>query len=215
MKPQPAHAARTAPDAQPADDWLSALVDGQGGEVAVEQACRRWRDDAPARQTWHAYHLIGDVLRSDELASPRGRDAAFLGALRQRLAAEPVVLAPAPKRRQPWLVPAAMAAGFAAVAGVLVVLRSGPAVGVAPPSTEMAAASSPAGVSATTAAAPMLTVGTGRARPALVNDAGLLRDARLDEFLRAHQAVGTGMTMAVPGGTLRRVDLLTPADSGR
>ncbi|MDE2082631.1 MAG: sigma-E factor negative regulatory protein [Burkholderiales bacterium] len=200
---------------------MSALADGEGGAAAVDRACRGWRDDASARQKWHAYHLIGDVLRSDELAAPRGRDAAFLGALRQRLAAEPVVLAPAPavRRRQPWLVPAAMAAGFAAVAGVLVLARTGPAAGLAP-AAEVAAASSPATLLGATAAAPMFRVGTGSAtgrgaRATLVNDGGLLRDARLDEFLRAHQAVGTGMTMAVPGGTLRRVDLLTPADSGR
>ncbi|MDE2275926.1 MAG: sigma-E factor negative regulatory protein, partial [Burkholderiales bacterium] len=137
MKPEPLHTARSVPAAAAdtaSDDWLSALADGEGGAAAVDRACRGWRDDASARQKWHAYHLIGDVLRSDELAAPRGRDAAFLGALRQRLAAEPVVLAPAPavRRRQPWLVPAAMAAGFAAVAGVLVLARTGPAAGLAP-----------------------------------------------------------------------------------
>ena len=43
--------------------WLSALADGQAD--AAEPACGLWRDDAAARQTWHAYHLIGDVLRSE------------------------------------------------------------------------------------------------------------------------------------------------------
>ena len=49
----------------------------------------------------------------------------------------------------------------------------------------------------------------------LVDNAGVLRDARLDEFLRAHQSAGPGTTMAVPGGTLRRVDIVTPADDSR
>jgi hypothetical protein len=57
-----------------------------------------WRDDARARETWHAYHLIGDVLRSEELAHAPARDEAFLAGLRQRLAAEPAILAPAPVR---------------------------------------------------------------------------------------------------------------------
>ena len=108
--------------------WLSALADGQAD--AAEPACGLWRDDAAARQTWHAYHLIGDVLRSEDLAREPGRDAAFLAGLRAKLAAEPVVLAPmtaAPRERarQPWLLPAAAAAGFVAVAGVLEVLRLG------------------------------------------------------------------------------------------
>ena len=33
--------------------------------------------DAAARRTWHAYHLIGDVLRSEDLASTPARDAAL------------------------------------------------------------------------------------------------------------------------------------------
>ena len=54
---------------------------------------------APMRaraRRWHAYHLIGDVLRSDDLASAPGRDAAFLQRLSARLDDEPAVLAPEP-----------------------------------------------------------------------------------------------------------------------
>ena len=43
-------------------------------------------------------------------------------------------------------------------------------------------------------------------------DPPLIRDARLDEFLRAHQAARGGMAVAVPGSALRRVDTLLPAD---
>ena len=32
--------------------------------------CADWAADPEARQAWHTYHLIGDVLRSDDLASP-------------------------------------------------------------------------------------------------------------------------------------------------
>ncbi|HNK20223.1 MAG TPA: sigma-E factor negative regulatory protein, partial [Piscinibacter sp.] len=75
---------------------LSALVDGEAADDDVKQACVDWRGDAKARQSWHAYQLIGDVLRSDDLASAAGRDEAFLRRLRARLADEPVVLAPQP-----------------------------------------------------------------------------------------------------------------------
>src|SRR5688500_8447097 len=73
---------------------LSALTDGELDSAAAARACARWRDDPSQRSAWHAYQLIGDVLRSDDLASTARRDAAFLAALRTRLAAEPVVLAP-------------------------------------------------------------------------------------------------------------------------
>ena len=77
------------------DDELSALMDGELDASAVGRACGQWRDDEETRANWHAYHLIGDVLRSDDLVSDPAHDAAFLAAFRQRLAQEPVVLAPA------------------------------------------------------------------------------------------------------------------------
>lgn len=109
---------------------LSALMDGGGGRDDVARACAAWRSDEDARATWHAYHVIGDVLRSDDLATSASHDEQFLAKLRKRLADEPVVLAPsraAPVRparvRRRWLAPAAVAAGFLSVAGVLVVLQ--------------------------------------------------------------------------------------------
>lgn len=168
--------------------WLSALADGDA--QAADRACGRWRDDADARQTWHAYQLIGDVMRSEDLARPAARDAAFLAGLRERLAAEPVVLAPvalappaAARRRQPWLVPVAAAAGFVVVAGVLVVARVSQPVVDAPAS--MARSGEPAGLV-------------------------VVRDESLDEYLRAHQAARGGVAVAAPGGTLRRVEMTVP-----
>jgi sigma-E factor negative regulatory protein RseA len=177
--------------------WLSALADGDA--QALDRACGHWRDDAAARQTWHAYHLIGDVMRSEELAGSPSRDAAFLVGVRQRLAAEPVVLAPAPlpapppRQRQTWLVAAAAVAGFAAVAGVMVMTRVG--------SDTSTLATAPAAV-------PLVATAPATTRPpVLTNDpSGVIHDARLDEFLRAHQSI-RGTMVAAPGGTLRRVDI--------
>ena len=204
------------PAASPADDlpdddprrWLSALADGDA--AAAQRACSLWRDDAAARQTWHTYHLIGDVMRSEELARAPARDAAFLAGLRAKLAAEPVLLAPAtlPRQgrpRQGWLMPAAAAAGFAVVAGVLVLTRLGQP-GVAGPAAVMAGASGAALTAVNTAAAP--------ATPAR-RDAGFIRDPRLDEYLRAHQSAGGGVAAAAPGGALRHVDVTVPAGASR
>lgn len=189
--------------------WLSAAADGDAG--ALDRVARAWRDDADTRATWHRYHLIGDALRSSELAQPAARDADFLKGLRERLAAEPVVMAPLAVPvavRRPvsrWAVPAAVAAGFVVVAGVLVVSRTAWPGGVGAPDM-LAGASSPAGV---------MTVSTSeRATEASGRDAGtVLRDARVDELLRVHQSARGGM--AVPGSALRRVDNVVSVEAAR
>jgi len=170
---------------------LSSLMDGELPDDAAGQACALWSQDVAKRQDWHAYHLIGDVLRSDDLATRPARDEAFLQALRLRLADEAVPLAPAvPPAARPgdgltaqparagrararsWLVaPAAVAAGFVAVAGVMVATRvSAPASGHA----EMALAT-PAAMAAS---------------------AVLVRDPQLDRYLSAHRVLANG---AMPG----------------
>ncbi len=169
--------------------WLSALVDGEVS--AVQPGCTSWRDDPQARQTWHAYHLIGDVMRSEELASLPTADRAFLQRLRARLADEPVVLAPTatPVRgRLPWLLPAAaVVAGFVAVGSALIVLRPQP-----DPGAVLAQAQAPAPRGAAVASAP----------------SALIRDSRLDDYLRAHQAARGAA--ALPGGGLRSAELVMP-----
>lgn len=183
------------PPPQPRRECLSALMDGDAQALAA--ACAAWRDDADARAQWHAYHLIGDVLRSEELAQSPAADARFLSALRVRLSAEPVVLAPAarsvtaaPRRR--WLAPAAVAAGFVVVAGVLVVTRGVlPGDSAAP---QMAAAPAVRAVAAETVLA----------------DSALIRDARLDRYLSAHKQYGGSSALGLPGGVLQRASTVAP-----
>ena len=200
MTPEPDR--KTADDHDEPHSWLSALADGQG--EAADRACSLWRDDPAARRSWHAYHLIGDVMRSEELAAAPERDAAFMRSLRSRLASEPVLLAPAPvtvaPRKQAWLVPAAVAAGFVLVAGVLVVTRvSQPGAQAA--SAVLAAASMPAQRSAS--------------NNKWVSNQGVISDPHLNELLRFHNAAASQLAVATPGGALRRVDIVVPVAPDR
>lgn len=191
---------------------LSELADGEADAAMLRRGCDLWQDDASARATWRAYHLIGDVMRSQDLASAGARDTAFLTALQTRLAAEPAwpapaadsaVVVPMARRRLAWLAPTAIAAGFVAVAGVLVVSRlSGPE---APASGAVLA-------SGTAPASGVQRVGVGVAPVAstLVIDGRLIRDAQLDAYLRAHRDMNGSATVAVPGGAMRSVETLAP-----
>ncbi|MCB1996143.1 MAG: sigma-E factor negative regulatory protein [Burkholderiaceae bacterium] len=205
-----------APEPDDARQWLSDLADGRLDADDLAGACRRWAEDDDAQRTWHTYQLIGDVMRSDDLARPAGADKAFLVALRSRLADEPVVLAPAPVvrprgRRQVWLVPMAAAAGFVAVAGVMVVLQQAapggngfdaPQMAATPPSSTAVRAT----LASTKAAVPQ-PVG---ALPSVAVQRGqMLRDARIDEYLRAHREALLGSPAALPGGAVRTVDFDT------
>ena len=213
-----------------ARERLSALLDGELDGNAVTQACAQWRDSAESRSTWHAYGLIGDVLRSDDLAGDAARDAGFLVALRARMASEPVVLAPQPlelpapvalpaaaravaggatRRWSSWIVPTAVAAGFVAVAGVLTLTRPG----LLP---ERADATS---VARATAPAPSPTAATlvGTPAPAaepqtFVASGQLIRDARLDRYLAAHKQFAGSSALGVPSAYLRNA---TAEVSGR
>lgn len=135
-------------DSEASREALSALADGEAQPGEVARACAAWKDDPHARTTWHAYQLIGDVMRSEDLAQTGASDG-FLKNFRERLAQEPVILVPAAAaaqkhaaaeaaarrapevasvapqapvqlRRRGWLGPVGVAAGFAMVVGALI-----------------------------------------------------------------------------------------------
>lgn len=217
MKTEPQKPAPSALSDDPRA-WLSALADGEAG--AADRACAAWRDDAQARASWHCYQLIGDVMRSEDLARPATRDAAFLAGLRERLAQEPVLLAPAPaaeplpsatRKRQAWMLPVAAVAGFVAVAGVLVVARIGqPGLEAGPGFAAGPQAVVP--VSTALRGAPGLTAPVALPAP---SGETLLRDERLDQYLRAHQFARGGAALSAPTTAVRRVELVVPATPDR
>lgn len=203
-----------SPDTQRAA--LSALMDGDGS--ATDLACRAWRGDASARADWHAYHLIGDLMRSDEHRADASGDAGFLAAVRERLAAEPVVLAPTPaaasaasstlaraRRDRRWMAPTAVAAGFMAVAGALMVTRVSTPENAATGQTANAAAPAP-GVLPATVAGPMVPAAQAGVEAAPM----MIRSAELDRYLAAHRQYANGATQVAPGGAVRNAAATAP-----
>ncbi|HEX7384134.1 MAG TPA: sigma-E factor negative regulatory protein [Burkholderiaceae bacterium] len=186
---------------------LSALMDGEARADEVRGACAAWRDDAAQRERWHAWQLIGDVLRSDDLAAAPLRDAALLARLRSRLEAEPALLAPtepAPRvaRWSALGVPAAVAAGFLVVGAAVLVLRP-----PAPRPAEMASAAAPQPVAL---AASVDTAEALAEVPVTFVSGQMVRDARLEQYLAAHKQFGGSAALGVPSGFLRSATVEVP-----
>jgi sigma-E factor negative regulatory protein RseA len=213
---------------------LSALADGEVDASVASSTCASWRTQSQARATWHAYHLIGDVLRSEDLAADPARDTAFVRALRARMLQEPVVVAfddaaepfaedaasadavvVAPHRGWRWKAVSAVAAGFVAVVGGVIATRpvdpgsAAPSVALAP----RAAAPAALGPSAEGRDPNVLAASERIFAPGAVASANgrIIRDARLDGYLAAHKQFVGSSALGVPSAFLRSVTLEAPA----
>jgi sigma-E factor negative regulatory protein RseA len=194
------------------NEWISALADGQLAADEVGRAVQAACADREALATWHAYHVVGDVLRSGELGA--GAPASqFLERFNARLAQEPRrpeagSAAASPAIARP--VAAAndfrwkMVAGVASVAAVAAVGWSvlGAGAGGSGPAAQpqLAIAVQPAPVAGT---------------PPVVarNEAAgvMIRDPRLDELLAAHRQFGGASALQMPAGFLRNATFEGPA----
>lgn len=182
--------------------WLSALADGEASPEECTRGIGAWAEGGPvARERWYAYQLIGDVLRSGDLAHAPAADSGFMARLGRRLDAEPAPAATvvdlAPYRRPRWLVPAGLAAGVLALGTTLLILHDsnpGPAGG-----GRLVAVATPPAVS--TAPEATVQIAAGGAR--------VLRDAQLDRYLRAHREYGVGQPVSLPGGSGRSLETVS------
>ena len=197
---------------------LSALVDGELARADVDAACGAWRSDDELRRTWHAWHAIGDALRSDDLICDAKADRSFCAAVSARLASEAVVLAPSPPAasgasaapaslRSRWAVGSAVAAGLVLVAGTFALVRPGSAPG--PERLALvdgsAASASVAGMSRSMPSGTLLVADADVSAPqvATVADQKVIRDAQLDRYLVAHKQFAGSSALGVPSAFLR------------
>ena len=197
-------------------EQVSALLDGQlhGDDFAraVEQVCGH----EELRGTWHAYHVVGDVLRSGEHVACQDA-AAFMGRFRERLAAERVQPVVATVSTVEALSEAAnepvfrwkLVAGLASVAAVAAIgwswtsgtLQGSAGAQMAQQQQSITGTAVPVLASSVQPAAEPATTAT----RVLVGESQtpqlMLRDPRLDALLEAHQQAGGASHM--PSGFLR------------
>ena len=232
----------SAPGPQAGWEALSLLADGRANPKQARQAVDLWAGDPAAQERWQTWHLIGDVMRSADLAPAHAPGDVFLPQLRAALQGQAqgqaqgqshgpcqdqvhggalIPVPPVPVEplngRQSWAPgtgnvllavrsllarwwsprgPLIAGGGAAALALALV-------LGLTHPWDNDASSSilslkvandgqSPAAAAALAAAEPVWRAADGQ----------LIRDARLDEYLRAHRAGGP----AVPGGATGRFE---------
>lgn len=175
-----------------AAEQISILMDGELTAHEVDAALSIAKDDT-GMADWSMYQLIGDTLRSEELTHA-GSTSDFLSRFSATLEAEPHVLVPAVAAagrhrllvRPSWVrrvMPGtAIAAAVAAVSWVVVPQMRGPADAGAPDAIVARVEQLPGGaMKAGAPAAPggIVTVSA--------DNAQMIRDPRLDEYLRAHR----------------------------
>jgi sigma-E factor negative regulatory protein RseA len=208
----------TPPDLQRSTaEKLSALMDGELAPDQLDQVSQHWRSDPEARAQWHAYHVVGDVLRSEDLASTAQHDAQFLQSLRARLAQEPVVLAPgvhsdepqeSPHSKQRFRPAMAMVALLVAGVGVWTLRSPNVAVDPSPLAVEVQATVEPVPLAGSPG--PALSSEATEVRVVRGEWGPVLRDAQLDHYLDAHQQFGGSSALGGPAGFVRNVGVQAP-----
>lgn len=214
-------------------EQVSALADGHLQGEAFAQAIEAVCADGEARAAWQALHVAGDVLRSGSHAQCTDTSA-FLSRFQQRLAAEPVVLAPVvipvaapvalPAQRRAeaanepvfrWKLVAGAASLMAVAAISWTLVGNGAAVQQAGPQVASVQQQQQPAVNSVLAAAAVNSdlPATNTLTPTRVivgngNPQVMLRDPRLDQLLEAHQQAGGASQM--PSGFLRNATFEGP-----
>lgn len=206
-----------APDGLARREQLSALADGQlaGDDMA---GALDYAAQADGEATWQLYHLVGDVLRSADLAKPPAPE--FLARLRVELAKEPpvvkadirvqaseVVVAPMKDSANASVFRWKMVAGVASLAAVAAIgwtswgdLQG--AAGTAGASAQLASSGAP---SLSSAGTPVMAVADADGQQIMI------RDPRLDELLAAHKQFGSTSALQMPAGFLRNATFEAPS----
>jgi sigma-E factor negative regulatory protein RseA len=197
-------------DVESDKELVSALVDGQLRGEAFSRAVAQVVEEQEARLNWHAYHLVGDVLRSGE-AIVGAHELAFSKRLMSRLQQEVPGLVVADLGVTQTAVnrgfagqaavPAANDASFRwkILAGVACTVAVGLIVWQAAldqrSAIQLVQTLPPGGMGGVAAQSTQL-VETNRSQV-------MIRDPHLDALLAAHQQSGSGSALSMSAGFLR------------
>ncbi len=206
---------------------LSAFVDGEfSADFAAGSATEAHAHlnaifsslDDEDRKVWSAYHLIGDALRSDDLALSPAASQSFMAGFAARFEAQPHLLAPAALAadtavsthngrvarilalRRRVLPSLAVAAAAATLTWIVVPQMRGVGMAGGP----QIAALQPAGDNVQRVAMNTMPVQT-----AAVQDGNIIRDAQLDAYLEAHQQFAQQPVMSDSMPLIRSAALTT------
>jgi len=209
------------------DHLLSAMADGEVDPAEFDALMASLGDTADTLSSWHAYQVVGDVLRGN--ADPIGGTPAgdFLAAVRvglgtpgagtdaaPRLPEQPVLPAIQPVRVEAandavfrWK----LVAGFASLAAVMAVswsVVSGFGAGAGGVAGAELASSQPNAVSTPAAVQPPIVAtlaAPAPATPVAVNTGlgVLIRDAQLEALLAEHRQHGGVSALQTPSGFIR------------
>lgn len=219
---------------------VSALMDNHLSGEAFHAAADLASSDADALSTWHIYHLVGDVMRSPELAHGIADGAGFVARLGERLRTEPAPLRPHAQlldttkntseivaikhhltldRGQNWHKNASAANEghyrwqmLAGFAALAVVASLGWNLLASPDGGAGAQLALRQGGAVVAGAATTLAA---IPAPDVVSGSGtggMIRDARLDELMAAHRQTGSFSALHNPAGFLRNA---TYQEAGR
>lgn len=198
-------------------ELLSALVDGELSGQELAQALD-WAEDSEGLESWQLYHLIGDVLRSPDLAHHSQHD--LLSGLRGQMAQEPAQphLMPAPALQQ-------VTAGLVTDGEAPVVALRDPAANASVFRWKVAASFAMATAvvavgwnlagqagfqsgehlasvqSQTSSSSPVIAVASSHTEEVM------LRDPRLDALLATHQQYASRAALQAPADFLRNASL--------
>jgi len=195
---------------------LSAFVDGELNAAGHSNGVFAELDQAD-RAVWSAYHLIGDVLRSDDLAVSPAASRSFMAGFAARFEAEPHVLAPA-------ALPTGRAGGAGGVRRILALRhRFVPTLAVAAAAAtltwivapQMHGAGIPGGAQVASVSSQQgdgvqrVAMNAAPAQAIAGQDGNFIRDARLDAYLEAHQQFAQQPVMSDSMPLIRSAALTT------
>ncbi len=200
---------------------VSALADGQLRGVDFARTVEMMGAGTELRADWHRYHVIGDVLRSTELAQCSD-DAGFLARFSARLGQEsssvrpvpdPTIFSISPSSVPPRLVSANQSsfrwkvlAGVASIAAVGAigwsVVASDGWMDKLSSQPQLAGTTKPESVTTTPVAATAMP-SVSSAAVSGSESAVMIRDPHLDALLAAHKQFGGTSALQKPAGFLR------------